>query len=220
MREKTDPVLGKEIEAMLEEQGIAGEFGYPDADAKERMTEAWATILGKLGAVPGCDTLKSSPARITDMFIDELFYGLNPKLFPKCTTTDNTGQTHMLLEDNIAVKSMCEHHFVPIAGYACVAYIPGRKLLGLSKFNRIVDYFSRRPQVQERLTEQIYAALQCILGTPDVAVSIRADHFCVKHRGVQDTNSFTTTTKLGGDFMNDSAVRTEFLHMRNKGHGN
>ena len=219
MREKTDPSLGKQIEAMLEEQGIAGDFGYPDADAKEHITEAWATILVKMGGVPGSDIVNTSPARIADMFIDELFYGLNPKLFPKCTTTDNTGQTHMLLEDNIAVKSMCEHHFVPISGYACVAYIPKRKLLGLSKFNRIVDYFCRRPQVQERLTEQIYSALCHILGTSDVAVSIRADHFCVKHRGVQDINSVTTTTKLGGDFMNDPAVRTEFLHMRNKGHG-
>jgi GTP cyclohydrolase I len=123
----------------------------------------------------------------------------------------------MVVERNINVQSNCEHHFVVIDGLATVGYIPNQKVLGLSKINRIVEYFSKRPQIQERLTEQIYYALQYILETDNIAVVIDAQHYCVKSRGVEDTGSSTVTSKLGGCFKSDSAVRAEFMNIVNKG---
>jgi GTP cyclohydrolase I len=122
----------------------------------------------------------------------------------------------MVVERNINVQSNCEHHFVVIDGLATVGYIPNEKVLGLSKINRIVEYFSKRPQIQERLTEQIYHALQYILATDNIGVVIDAQHYCVKSRGVEDTGSSTVTSKLGGCFKNDPAVRTEFMNIVNK----
>jgi GTP cyclohydrolase I len=122
------------------------------------------------------------------------------------------GYDEMVLEKGIRVMSVCEHHFVTINGRAHVAYIPNQKVLGLSKLNRVVEYFARRPQVQERLTEQVYAALSLILDTEDVAVVIEAEHFCVKMRGVEDPDSTTVTSKLGGKFR-DPALRSEFLKL-------
>jgi GTP cyclohydrolase I len=122
----------------------------------------------------------------------------------------------MVIERNINVQSNCEHHFVVIDGKATVAYIPKEKVLGLSKINRVVEYFSKRPQIQERLTEQIYHALQYILGTDDIAVLIDAQHYCVKSRGVEDVGSSTITSKLGGEFKSDQAVRAEFMNLVNK----
>jgi GTP cyclohydrolase I len=117
----------------------------------------------------------------------------------------------MVIERDISVKSLCEHHILPIVGRAHVAYIPKDRVLGLSKMPRVVEYFSRRPQIQERLTEQVYHALQYILGTDDIAVTIMAEHMCVSQRGVEDNSASTTTSKLGGCFKTDLAVRTEFF---------
>ena len=150
------------------------------------------------------------------MYVNEIFWGLDYEAFPKCTTVDNKMKyDEMVVERNVNVQSNCEHHFVVIDGVATVGYIPKQKVLGLSKINRVVEYFSKRPQIQERLTEQVYHALQYILETDDIAVVIDAQHYCVKSRGVEDVGSSTVTSKLGGVFKKDPAVRTEFMNIVN-----
>ena len=152
------------------------------------------------------------------MYVNEIFWGLDYDAFPKCTTVENKMQyNEMVVERNISVQSNCEHHFVVIDGLATVAYVPKTRVLGLSKINRIVEYFSKRPQIQERLTEQIFYALQYILDTADVAVMIDAQHYCVRSRGVEDTGSSTVTSKLGGGFKTDPAARSEFLSIARGG---
>jgi GTP cyclohydrolase I len=147
------------------------------------------------------------------MYVDEVFSGLDYDKFPKITAIDNKMQVEEMVQvDNIDLVSTCEHHFVTIDGSAKVAYIPGEKIIGLSKINRIVRFFAQRPQVQERLTQQVLVALQTLLGTEDVAVTINAVHYCVKSRGVMDTNSTTRTTALGGAFKTDARTRAEFIH--------
>ncbi len=159
------------------------------------------------------DSLKDTPKRVAKMYVKEIFNGLDYSNFPKCTTVENKMKyDEMVCVDKINVQSNCEHHFVIIDGLAKVAYIPNEKVLGLSKINRIVEFFSKRPQIQERLTEQIHHALVFILGTEDVAVQIKATHFCVKARGVEDTSSLTTTSKLGGMFRRNE-VRNEFFNL-------
>ena len=159
------------------------------------------------------DSLQGTPDRVAKMFIDEMFYGLNYDNFPKCTAVENTMKyDEMVVVDRISMSSACEHHFVVIDGFASVAYIPKNKVIGLSKINRIVDFFAKRPQIQERLTEQIYYALNYILETEDIAVKIKAVHYCVKARGVKDVTSSTTTTKIGGVFK-ESEARNEFLNL-------
>ena len=143
---------------------------------------------------------------------DEIFSGLNYHNFPKITLIENKMQVdEMITVRDITLTSVCEHHFVTIDGKATVSYIPKDKVIGLSKINRIVQFFSQRPQVQERLTQQILVALQTLLGTVNVAVSIDATHFCVKARGIKDSNSLTTTTALGGGFKTNPSTRQEFL---------
>lgn len=163
------------------------------------------------------DSLIDSPRRVAKMFVSEIFWGLDYDNFPKCTAVENKMRyDEMVVERNISVMSSCEHHFVVIDGNATVAYIPGQHVLGLSKLNRIVEYFSKRPQIQERLTEQIYFALQYILGTDDIAVVVDAIHYCVRSRGVEDHGSSTVTSKLGGRFRTDPALRAEFMSIVNK----
>lgn len=158
------------------------------------------------------DSLKDTPARIAKMYCQEIFTGLDYANFPKCTTVENKmNYEEMVSVNNIEVLSMCEHHFLPFIGKAHIAYLPDKKVLGLSKFNRIVDFFSRRPQIQERLTEQVALALCVILETNDVAVVISADHYCVRLRGVKDGGSSTVTSKLNGKFKTNPALRQEFL---------
>jgi len=158
------------------------------------------------------DSLKDTPKRVAKMYVKEIFAGLNVANFPKMTTIENSMKyDQMIVIKKIKSTSTCEHHFVTIDGYATVAYIPRKKVIGLSKVNRIVKFFSQRPQVQERLTKQVVDALQRILDTPDVAVFIEAKHFCVAARGIEDTNSTTVTTDLRGAFRNDSKTREEFL---------
>jgi GTP cyclohydrolase I len=146
------------------------------------------------------------------MYVDEIFGGLDYRNFPKLTVVENRMQCReMIRVGDISLSSTCEHHFITIDGTATVAYIPRRKLIGLSKLNRIVDFFARRPQIQERLTEQVLLALQTLLESEDAAVRITAVHFCVKARGVRDSTSSTTTTALGGLFRTSPELRREFL---------
>jgi GTP cyclohydrolase I len=160
------------------------------------------------------DSLNETPKRVAKMWVNEVFWGLDYEAFPKCTAVDNKMKyDEMVIERNISVQSNCEHHLVVIDGLATVGYIPKQKVLGLSKLNRVVEYFSKRPQIQERLTEQVYHALQYILETDDIGVVIHAQHYCVKSRGVEDTGSSTITSKLGGCFKSDTGVRTEFMRL-------
>lgn len=212
---KTDSTLGQEINDYLERIGVQTPMRQNDLTSQEKIeiiTEKVREILEVIGLDLEDDSLRETPKRVAKMFVDELYWGLDPDKFPKATTVENKmGYDEMVIEKNIKVMSDCEHHLRPISGVAHVAYIPKAKVLGLSKMNRIVDYFSRRPQIQERLAEQIYHALSYILGTEDVAVVIDAEHFCVKQRGVEDQNSKTITSKLGGVFKTDPAVRAEFM---------
>jgi GTP cyclohydrolase I len=157
------------------------------------------------------DSLAETPTRIAKLYADEYFRGLDYGNFPKATVINNDMKVdEMVCERRVTLNSLCEHHALPIVGHVYVAYIPNEKVLGLSKLNRISDFFARRPQVQERLTLQIYHALSTLLETEDVAVMIDAEHMCVKTRGIMDACSSTVTTKLGGK-LKEAAARAEFL---------
>ncbi len=186
--------------------------GLSDAEKRERIEKSVTDILETLGMDLENDSLADTPKRIAKMYVDEVFSGLNPANVPKITTINNDMQyDQMIVVRDIAVLSTCEHHFQTIEGRAVVAYIPTQKVIGLSKINRIVDFFARRPQVQERLTKQIADALETLLETPHVAVSIRAKHYCVIARGIRDVSSSTSTTEVRGDFRQSESTREEFL---------
>lgn len=181
-------------------------------DKYERIRGLMAEVVSTLGLDTSDDSLQETPHRIAKMYVDEVFAGLDYDNFPKLSMIDNKMRVdEMVKVDEISLTSTCEHHFVVIDGMAKVAYIPQDKIIGLSKINRIVKFFAQRPQVQERLTQQVLVALQTLLETNDVAVSIRATHFCVKARGVRDTNSYTETNALGGLFKSSDRTRAEFL---------
>jgi GTP cyclohydrolase I len=183
-----------------------------DAQKQARIREHFVEILHILGLDLNDDSLSDTPRRIAKMYVNEIFSGLNYANFPKLTVIENKMQVdEMIKVQNIDLSSTCEHHFITIDGKASVAYIPNDKVIGLSKINRMVRFFAQRPQVQERLNEQVLVALQTLLETDDVAVSITATHFCVKARGVMDANSATTTNSLGGRFKSNSDTRKEFL---------
>ncbi|MDC1259757.1 GTP cyclohydrolase I FolE [Flavobacteriaceae bacterium] len=168
-------------------------------------------IMETLGLDLSDDSLKGTPNRVAKMFVNEIFGGLDPEKKPKASTFENKYQYgEMLVEKNITVYSTCEHHFLPIVGRAHVAYISNGTVVGLSKMNRIVDYFSKRPQVQERLTIQIVKELQNVLNTKDVACVIDAKHLCVNSRGIRDIESSTVTSEFGGKFK-DKETKREFL---------
>ena len=178
----------------------------------EKIEGHFDQIVSTLGLDLEDDSLTDTPKRVAKMYVNEIFWGLDYDAFPKATVVENKMQyNEMVVEKGVSVQSYCEHHFVNIDGLATVAYVPNKKVLGLSKMNRIVEYFSRRPQIQERLTEQIYHALSFILETENVAVMIDAKHFCVKSRGVEDTQCSTVTSRLGGSFKAHPEVRAEFL---------
>lgn len=186
-------------------------FEMDDATKIKKIEEHFRHIMDILGLDLTDDSLKGTPHRVAKMYVKEIFGGLNPAHKPAAKLFDNKFQYgEMLVERDITFYSNCEHHFVPIFGRAHVAYISSGKVIGLSKLNRIVQYFSRRPQVQERLTNQIAKELQEVLQTEDVAVIMDATHMCVCSRGVQDVNSSTVTSFYGGKFRED-AVRSEFL---------
>lgn len=190
---------------------------YPKltADQKiEMIAEAYEKILSALELDTSDPSLAQTPRRIAKMYVEELFSGLDPSQFPEILSLENTylePEEGMVLIENICVKSICEHHFVPFIGKAKVAYIPGGKILGLSKINRVVHYFCRRPQLQERLNVQIADSLGILLDTSDVAVAIEAQHFCVTMRGVQDASSVTKTHVLRGQFQKSDYLRDHFL---------
>ena len=221
---KTDPELGLKVHEHLVKVGVetpTWDTRGANLDRKikiEIITEQFQKIMTTLGLDLSDDSLMDTPKRVAKMYVNEIFWGLDHEAFPKCTTVDNKMRyNEMVVERNVNVQSNCEHHFVVIDGLATVAYVPKQKVLGLSKINRIVEYFSKRPQIQERLTEQIFHTLQFILDTEDVAVMIDAQHYCVKSRGVEDTGSSTVTCRLGGGFKSDPAARQEFLQIANKG---
>ncbi|WP_245780588.1 GTP cyclohydrolase I FolE [Lutibacter maritimus] len=189
----------------------ADAFEISDEEKRNRIESSVRDILETLGMDLQDDSLKGTPRRVAKAFVNELFSGLNPANKPKLSTFDNNYKYgEMLVEKNITVYSTCEHHLLPIVGRAHVAYISNGNVIGLSKMNRIVDYFAKRPQVQERLTMQVVQALQEALGTDDVACVIDAKHLCVNSRGVRDIESSTVTSEFGGKFK-DKDIRREFL---------
>jgi len=176
-------------------------FKLSDTEKKQRIALLFEEIMDVMGLDLTDDSLKGTPERVAKMYIDEIFSGLNPSNKPKIALFDNKYQyNQMLVEKNITFYSNCEHHFVPIIGKAHVAYVSSGKVIGLSKLNRIVQYYAKRPQVQERLTNQIAEELKSILQTNDVAVIIDAKHLCVSSRGIKDESSATVTSFYGGQF--------------------
>jgi GTP cyclohydrolase I len=178
-----------------------------------RIRDAMTQVATALGLDLKDDSLQETPHRIAKMYVDEIFSGLNYESFPKISLIKNKMNTEEMIKVKaVKVISTCEHHFVTIDGLANVAYLPGKKIIGLSKINRIVSFFAQRPQVQERLTQQILVALQTLLDTRDVAVFIDATHYCVKARGIMDASSRTETSALGGLFKSDQSLRDNFLN--------
>ena len=185
-------------------------FELSDHEKKMKIQKHFKAIMETLGLDLNDDSLSGTPHRVAKMYIDEIFYGLNPNNKPKVALFENKYKyNEMLVERNITFYSNCEHHFVPIFGKVHVAYISSGKVIGLSKINRIVDYFARRPQVQERLTNQIGNELMEILETEDVAVIVDAKHMCVSSRGIKDNSSATTTSFYSGKFRDDN-TKSEF----------
>jgi GTP cyclohydrolase I len=186
-------------------------FEKSDEEKIKNIQHHFKMIMQEMGLDLTDDSLSGTPYRVAKMYVKELFYGLNPANKPKLSTFENKyGYKKMLVEQNITIDSACEHHFLPIVGHAHVAYIPKDKVIGLSKINRLVNYYARRPQVQERLVLQILKDLQQVLDTKDVIVSVTAKHLCVSSRGIKDQTSLTTTLEYGGCF-SETATRNEFL---------
>lgn len=190
-------------------------FALSDTDKIDLIADKFAEIMDTLGLDLRDDSLKGTPYRVAKMFVQEIFYGLDPLNKPNMSLFDNKYQyDKFIIERDITVKSTCEHHFLPIVGRAHVGYISQGKVIGLSKINRIVDYYARRPQVQERMTRQILEELKTILDTDDVIVVVDAKHFCVTTRGIQDDISSTITLDYSGAFKNKK-TRAEFLDLVN-----
>ena len=199
------------IECGLETPMIENKFS--PAERKVKIEEHMRAVLELMSLDLTDDSLIDTPKRIAKMYVDEIFSGLDYANFPKITIIQNKMHfDEMVKVNDITMMSTCEHHLVTIDGLATVAYLPKKNIIGLSKINRIVRFFAQRPQVQERLTQQVLVALQTLLETKDVAVKIDAVHYCVKSRGVMDSSSSTTTTSLGGIFKSNPATRHEFLH--------
>lgn len=218
---KCDHELGLKVQQHLIAKGLETPMITPVLSEQEQIE----TIEGHVSAILTAlhldltdDSLQETPHRVAKMYVREIFSGLNYRHFPKCTVIENkmSCPEEFVLVKNITLQSSCEHHLLPILnlqGGGChVAYIPNNKVIGLSKLNRIVKFFARRPQVQERLTHQILEALCCILETENVAVEISADHMCVMTRGVEDGSSTTTTAAMNGRFKNDPVIRSEFFN--------
>lgn len=201
-----DALLASGLETPMHDNGLTPQQKY------ERIKHLMTDVVRTLGLDLGDDSLAETPHRIAKMYIHEIFSGLDYTHFPKISLIDNKmGTDEMVKISDIDLTSTCEHHFVTIDGAASVAYIPADKIIGLSKINRIVRFFAQRPQVQERLTRQILVALQTLLETDNVAVSIKATHYCVKSRGVMDSNSQTSTMALGGEFRQNMQLKAAFL---------
>jgi len=214
--EKEIEIIGdNHISSSVETPMLSSAFDKTDDEKIKSIQHHFGKIMEELGLDLSDDSLSGTPYRFAKMYVKELFYGLNPKNRPKLSVFENKyGYKKMLVEQNITIDSSCEHHFLPITGHAHIAYTPKEKVIGLSKINRLVDYYAHRPQVQERLSLQILKDLQNILDTKDVIVMICAKHLCVSSRGIKDKDSFTTTIEYGGHFEN-KANRDEFLNVIN-----
>jgi GTP cyclohydrolase I len=189
-------------------------FLLTDEEKKEKIARHFAAIMETMGLDLTDDSLRGTPQRVAKMYVEEVFSGLDPKNKPAVALFENKYRyQEMLVEKDITLKSFCEHHFVPIIGKAHVAYISNGYVIGLSKINRIVQYYSKRPQVQERLTVQIASELKRILKTEDVAVVIDARHMCVSMRGIEDETSSTVTSSFHGKFQNDNKKREFFTYL-------
>ena len=209
--EETDAAGDNHISTSVDTPMRAGAFDQSEDEKIAAIEEKFAEIMDILGLDLTDDSLRGTPKRVAKMYVKEIFNGLNPANKPKMALFENKYKyNEMLVEKNISFYSNCEHHFVPIMGKAHIAYISNGTVVGLSKLNRLVDYFAKRPQVQERLTMQIAKELKKDLGTDDVAVLIDAKHLCVASRGVEDDTSSTVTAFYGGKFK-DEKVREEFL---------
>lgn len=215
---KNDAQLGREVNEYLTNLGIntplTDKVLVNREEKIKRIAELSAEILEVLGLDLTNDSLEETPMRVAKMYVDEIFSGLRADTFPKCTTVENAfcGGDEFVLEKNITLYSDCEHHLRPIIGKAHIAYIPGKRVLGLSKLNRVTQYFAQRPQVQERLNSQIANAIAFITGSSDVMVVIEAAHTCVSQRGIKDTNSSTVTATCLGQFgEHNSRLRKEVM---------
>lgn len=223
-KHKCDPALGARVFEHLKQKGlrtpVVEEALFQHEGSKIDKIEALQTqVLELLGLDLSDDSLIETPRRIAKMYVSELFWGLHPDHFPKCTTVENKMRYDEVVIEKASVKSVCEHHFVyfgtshrPDLG-CWIAYVPKEKVLGLSKINRIVEYFARRPQIQERLTEQIAETLKFILETDDVAVVMKGQHFCVLTRGVEDSDGMTITSALHGRFRDELPMRQELMSL-------
>lgn len=221
---KNNPQLGREVNKYLDSLGIntpITEYVKAERDEKiDKIADLTAEMLKTLGLDLTDDSLEETPIRVAKMYVDEIFSGLRYDTFPKCTTVENKfcSGDEFVLEKNITLYSDCEHHLRPIIGKAHIAYIPGEKVLGLSKLNRITQYFAQRPQVQERLNQQIAHAIAYITGSQDVMVVVDAGHTCVSQRGIKDTNSTTVTACCLGAFGEpNSDLRKEVMSNINRG---
>lgn len=217
MKENEMDVFGdNHIATSVETPLRADAFDKSDDQKIEEIKAHFGEIMEILGLDLTDDSLSGTPYRFAKMYVKELFYGLNPKNKPRLSTFENKyGYKKMLVEQNITIDSSCEHHFLPITGYAHIGYIPNDRVVGLSKINRLVDYYAHRPQVQERLCLQILRDLQETLETKDVIVLVVAKHLCVSSRGIKDKESFTTTIEFGGCFEKEER-RKEFLALVNQ----
>ncbi|MBP6586055.1 MAG: GTP cyclohydrolase I FolE [Flavobacterium sp.] len=188
-------------------------FVKSDAQKMQAIERHFHSIMEEMGLDMTDDSLQGTPHRVAKMFIQEIFSGLDPKNKPKISVFENSyNYDKMLVEANISFNSTCEHHFLPIIGKAHIGYVSSGKVIGLSKLNRIVDYYSRRPQVQERLIMQIFNELKSVLETDNVIVVMEATHLCVSSRGIKDESSFTSTIQYGGIF-NEKENRNDFFNM-------
>lgn len=224
---QVDPILGKKVHEHLVKLGIETPMidnGLSDDEKMNIIRDKFCDIMDALGLDRTDDSLEESPKRIAKMFVKESFKGMNYEAFPKCTTIKNTmsSENEFVCLKDIRVISTCEHHFAVILGSgenyagAVVAYIPKQKVLGLSKMSRLVDFFLKRPQVQERATNQIMEAMKVIVDSDDVAVYIDAVHTCLSTRGITDTGASTVTLATSGKFHDDPSVRREFLSIANR----
>lgn len=217
MGTKTNGDLGAKVKAHLIKLGLEPDAAFSPrwGDAYRALEQGVRSFLTHLNQLPD-PSRDDTPTRVADMYVEDLCWGLDYSRFPKCTATPNGAQDkgaydEMVTVERIVTTSLCEHHFMPIYGYTHIAYIPGAQVLGLSKFARVTEFFARRPQIQERMTAQIYEALAFILETPDVAVVQKCAHYCMRHRGAMQPDAETTTSKLGGRFLSNPSLRQEFF---------
>ena len=210
-KEHIEAVGDNHISSNVKTPLLKNAFEKSDEEKISSIQAHFSNIMEELGLDLSDDSLSGTPYRFAKMYVKELFYGLNPKNRPKLSTFENKyGYNKMLVEQNINIDSSCEHHFLPIVGHAHIGYIPKEKVIGLSKINRLVDYYAHRPQVQERLCIQILKDLQETLETNDVIIVVNAKHMCVSSRGIKDKSSFTTTIEYGGRFK-ETEYRNSFF---------